>query len=150
VACQGAQGKRALDLYAGVGLFSALLAKKFEQVQAVEISQSSFNDLQKNVPKNVSVHRMTTAAYLQNTPSPKNPDFIVVDPPRAGLGEDVSRKLAQIAPAHLTYVSCDPATLARDLNVFLQLGYSLEQVHLVDLFPQTYHIEAVVHLKCRR
>jgi len=146
VVCAEARGKQAFDLYAGVGLFSAALAKTFERVEAVEVAPASFNDLQKNVPQNVRVHRMTTAAYLNSAAASKNLDLVVVDPPRAGLGAEVSRKLAALAPVRLTYVSCDPATLARDLNVFLQSGYVLEQVHLVDLFPQTYHIETVVHL----
>jgi len=129
-----------------VGLFSSVLAKTFERVEAVEVAPASFHDLRKNVPQNVHVHHMTTAAYLNSAAAAKNLDLVVVDPPRAGLGAEVSRKLAALAPVRLTYVSCDPATLARDLNVFLQSGYVLEQVHLVDLFPQTYHIETVVHL----
>jgi 23S rRNA (uracil1939-C5)-methyltransferase len=146
IVCAGARGKQALDLYAGVGLFSAVLGKTFERVDAVEVAPASFHDLRNNVPQNVRVHRMTTAAYLNRAAAPKKVDLVVVDPPRAGLGAEVSRKLATLAPARLTYVSCDPATLARDLSVFLQSGYALQQVHLVDLFPQTYHIETVVHL----
>jgi 23S rRNA (uracil1939-C5)-methyltransferase len=146
IVCAEARGKRALDLYAGVGLFSSVLAKTFERVEAVEVAPASFNDLRKNVPQNVHVHRLTTAAYLNSAAVSKNLDLVVVDPPRAGLGVEVSRKLAALVPARLTYISCDPATLARDLNVFLQSGYVLKQVHLVDLFPQTYHIETIVHL----
>ena len=91
-------------------------------------------------------HRVTTAAYLKNAAASKKVELVVVDPPRAGLGTEVARNLAALAPARLTYVSCDPATLARDLTVFLQSGYALDHVHLVDLFPQTYHIETVVQL----
>jgi len=150
VVCADAKGKLALDLYAGVGLFSAPLARTFDRVEAVEIAPSSFNDLRKNVPRNVRAHCMTTAEYLKTAPPPANLDLVLVDPPRAGLGTDVSRKLAALAPARATYVSCDPATLARDLAVFLQSGYAIEQMHLLDLFPQTFHIETVVHLSRNR
>jgi len=71
---------------------------------------------------------------------------VVVDPPRAGLGERVAGGLGKLAAPRLTYVSCDPATLARDLAVLSATGYRMEQVHMVDLFPQTYHIETVVEL----
>jgi 23S rRNA (uracil1939-C5)-methyltransferase len=74
------------------------------------------------------------------------PDLVVVDPPRAGLGERVARSLAKLGAARLTYVSCDPATLARDLVALTAGGYRVEQMHLIDLFPQTYHIETVVEL----
>jgi len=146
IVCAQARGKLALDFYAGVGLFSSVLAKTFERVEAVEVAPASCNDLQKSVPRNVRLHRVTTAAYLKSTAASRNADMVVVDPPRAGLGSEAARNLAALAPARLTYVSCDPATLARDLIVFLQSGYTLDQVHLVDLFPQTYHIETVVQL----
>jgi len=74
------------------------------------------------------------------------PDFVVVDPPRSGLGERVAHLLANSGAARLAYVSCDPATLARDLVPLLAAGYRVEQAHLVDLFPQTYHLESVLHL----
>lgn len=146
IVCAGMQGKLAFDLYAGVGLFSVPLAKTFESVEAVEVEPSAFHDLRYNVPPNVRLHRMTTAAYLKTATVAKAPELVVVDPPRAGLGNEVARKLASLAAACVTYVSCDPATLARDLTIFLQSGYRLEQVHLVDLFPQTYHIESVMRL----
>jgi 23S rRNA (uracil1939-C5)-methyltransferase len=145
----GTRGKLALDLYAGVGLFSAALATSFERVEAVEIESASFSDLRSNVPSNVRVHRLTSADYLK-TSAPKRPDLVVVDPPRAGLSGDVAGKLASLGARQVTYVSCDPATLARDLVAFLQSGYVLGEVHLVDLFPQTFHIESVVHLERKR
>ena len=74
------------------------------------------------------------------------PDLIVVDPPRGGLGERVARSLAKLAAPRVTYVSCDPATLARDLLLLQDAAYRVEQVHLVDLFPQTFHLESVVQL----
>ena len=70
----------------------------------------------------------------------------MVDPPRSGLGERVARLLETLGAPRVVYVSCDPATLARDLLILLEQGYRIEQVHLVDLFPQTYHLETVAHL----
>jgi 23S rRNA (uracil1939-C5)-methyltransferase len=145
----GTRGKLALDLYAGVGLFSAGLATGFERVESVEIEPACFRDLRSNVPSNVRVHRLTSADYLK-TSAPQKPDLVVVDPPRAGLGRDVAGKLASLGAKRVTYVSCDPATLARDLVAFLQSGYVLGEMHLVDLFPQTFHIESVVHLERNR
>jgi 23S rRNA (uracil1939-C5)-methyltransferase len=78
--------------------------------------------------------------------NPNKPDLVVVDPPRTGLGECVGRQLAGLGAPRVIYVSCDPATLARDLVTLLAAGYRVEQAHLVDLFPQTYHLESIVHL----
>jgi 23S rRNA (uracil1939-C5)-methyltransferase len=71
---------------------------------------------------------------------------VVVDPPRSGLGEIVVESLVGLGAHRMTYISCDPATASRDLVGLLSAGYRIEQVHLVDLFPQTYHIESVFHL----
>jgi 23S rRNA (uracil1939-C5)-methyltransferase len=76
----------------------------------------------------------------------QKPDLVVVDPPRRGLGEPLARSLADVAAARLIYVSCDPATLARDLVPLLTAGYRVEQAHVIDLFPQTYHLESIVKL----
>jgi 23S rRNA (uracil1939-C5)-methyltransferase len=72
--------------------------------------------------------------------------LVVVDPPRGGLGDGVARLLAGVNAPRVIYVSCDPATLARDLVGLLRAGYRVDQAHLVDLFPQTYHLESVLHL----
>ena len=74
------------------------------------------------------------------------PDFVVVDPPRAGLGKEISGLLSQIGPRQITYVSCDPATLSRDLKSLLESGYHLTDLTMVDLFPQTFHLESVAIL----
>jgi 23S rRNA (uracil1939-C5)-methyltransferase len=71
-----------------------------------------------------------------------------MDPPRSGLGDSVARALASLDAPRLAYVSCDPATLARDLVPLQAAGYRVEEVHLIDLFPQTYHLETVLHLAC--
>jgi 23S rRNA (uracil1939-C5)-methyltransferase len=146
VVCKGAKGQCALDLYAGGGLFSALLARSFAQVIAVESSQTSHADLRHNCGREVKAVLATTEQYLQQVSSDLHPDLIVADPPRGGLGENVIRNLAKLNTARLTYVSCDPSTLARDLRMLLGLGFKIEGAHLFDLFPQTYHIESVFHL----
>jgi 23S rRNA (uracil1939-C5)-methyltransferase len=77
----------------------------------------------------------------------EHPDLIVVDPPRTGLGPEVASLIAQIGAPAVTYVSCDPATLARDLRVLLAAGYQVESITLADLFPHTFHLETVVGIR---
>jgi 23S rRNA (uracil1939-C5)-methyltransferase len=139
-------GRMALDLYAGVGLFSTALAESFAQVIAVEPSPISFADLAYNSPANVKPVRATTDQFLKNEGAGLKPDLIVVDPPRSGLGESTVRQLAKLNSPRITYVSCDPATLSRDLVGLLEQGYRIEQAHLLDLFPQTFHLESVLQL----
>lgn len=138
-------GKLALDLYAGVGLFSAVLAKSFAQVIAVESSQTSLADLRHNAPQEVKAVLATTEQYLGQT-SGIRPDLVVVDPPRGGLGEKAIRGLVKLDAPRMVYVSCDPSTLARDLRMLVGSGYRVIGAHLIDLFPQTFHIESVFHL----
>lgn len=139
-------GRSAIDLYAGAGLFTRHLARNFDHVLAIEISPHSFNDLRHNVPENVKCIRMTTEAFLAERAAKLAPDLVVLDPPRAGLGEKATKALCRMSAPRVTYVSCDPATLSRDLRVLLESGYRVEQAHLLDLFPQTYHMETVLHL----
>ena len=141
----GATGT-ALDLYAGVGLFASVLNREFERVIAVEPSPTSHADLLYNSPANVKAVRSTTEQYLENAAGKLRPDLVVVDPPRSGLGEKVIKGLVTLRAPRITYVSCDPATLSRDLARLLQSGYRVAEAHLVDLFPQTYHLESVFHL----
>jgi 23S rRNA (uracil1939-C5)-methyltransferase len=140
----GRSGEVALDLYAGVGLFAVPLAKSFVKVIAVEASTYSAADLKHNSPANVRAVRETTDRYMAKHTG--SVDLIVVDPPRAGLGEKVTRALLRLAAPRITYVSCDPSTLARDLRALLAGGYRVEEMHLLDLFPQTFHIETLVQL----
>jgi 23S rRNA (uracil1939-C5)-methyltransferase len=128
-----------------VGLFSAVLARSFAQVIAVEASQTSYSDLRQNCPQEVKAIRATTEKYLGQC-AEVHPDFVVADPPRGGLGENVVRSLARVGAPRLAYVSCDPATLARDLRTLVSLGYQIKEAHLIDLFPQTFHIESVFSL----
>ena len=140
-----ASGELALDLYAGAGLFSVSLARSFAQIIAVEASQTSYADLRHNAPREVRAVLATTEQYVEQATAIR-PEVVVADPPRGGLGENVVRSLAKLSAPRITYVSCDPATLARDLRVFLGLGYKIAGAHLIDLFPQTFHLESVFHL----
>ena len=144
--CIGQKANLALDLYAGVGLFSAVLAGSFAQVIAVEASQTSHADLKHNCGREVKAVLATTEQYLNQVSSELRPDLVVADPPRGGLGENVVRNLVKLKAPRLTYVSCDPSTLARDLRMLVDSGFKIEAAHLFDLFPQTYHIESVFYL----
>jgi 23S rRNA (uracil1939-C5)-methyltransferase len=149
----GRSGELALDLYAGVGLFSTALARDIRHIVSVEMSQTASNDLKYNLPVNGKAIEAASDRFLHAEAGrtgkgalPQKPDLIVVDPPRSGLGDSVTAALATLAAPRVTYVSCDPATLARDLAPLQTAGYRVEEAHLVDLFPQTYHLESVVHL----
>jgi 23S rRNA (uracil1939-C5)-methyltransferase len=146
VVTSNASGETALDLYAGVGLFSAVLARSFHHIFAVEASLISHSDLVQNVPANVKAVGTRTEDYLRSRPVRKRPDLVVIDPPRTGAGKAVTRWLVELGAPRVRYVSCDPATLARDLAPLLASGYRIEEAHLFDLFPQTYHIETVMLL----
>jgi 23S rRNA (uracil1939-C5)-methyltransferase len=143
---QGLSGKVALDLYAGVGLFTRALAEGFERVVAVESNPHAAADLAANVAatSNVEPRAVTVAAILRD--SPERCDAVVLDPPREGLERGVAEALLELAPPHLVYLSCDPATLARDL-ARLAPRYRLTALELIDLFPQTFHIEALARLE---
>ena len=141
-----AGGETALDLYAGVGLFSTVLARSFHHIFAVEASLISHADLVQNVPANVKAVGTRTEDYLRSRPVRKRPDLVVIDPPRTGAGKAVTRWLVELGAPRIRYVSCDPATLARDLAPLLASGYRIEEAHLFDLFPQTFHIESVMLL----
>ena len=143
-------GENAVDLYAGVGLFSLRLAKCFQRVDAVESGWSAFRDLEFNVQRAgaaVAPQHKTAGEFLASLEPP--PDLIVADPPRTGLGRDVTSGLLRLPAPRLVLVSCDPATLARDLRALLATAYQIERITLVDLFPQSYHMETVVRLKLK-
>jgi 23S rRNA (uracil1939-C5)-methyltransferase len=148
-ATAGAAGETALDLYAGVGLFSLPLARKFREVTAVESGGGAARDLRFNAERaglgNVKAEQRTAEEFL--TALERAPDFVLLDPPRAGIGKAVVRRLAELRPARVTIVACDPATLARDLAALTSAGFHLEKLTLVDLFPQTFHLETVAELR---
>jgi len=139
-------GKLALDLYCGVGLFSLELSKSFAQVTAVESSPTAHSDLLYNAKPNITAVHATADRFLNQGSRKVRPDLVVVDPPRGGLGEVVVRGLGRLGARQVTYVSCDPATLSRDLAGLLDAGYRVQRAHVVDLFPQTFHIESVFEL----
>lgn len=146
-AMEGAEGGTALDLYAGVGLFSLALARHFSAVTAVETSASAASDLEFNAGRAglaVSVRQQAAEAFLESLD--EAPDFVLADPPRAGLGKRAVKELLRLGPPRLTIVSCDPATLARDLGALTAGGYRIDQLTLIDLFPRTFHIETVARL----
>ncbi len=135
------KGNLALDLYSGVGLFTLPLARRFERVIAIESSQVSVEDLRASAPSNVKVSAQSTEKYLTSAAGKLRPDLVIADPPRSGLGSVVCREIVRLAAKEVVYVSCDPATLARDLKQLISSGYAVVQMHLIDLFPQTFHIE---------
>jgi 23S rRNA (uracil1939-C5)-methyltransferase len=143
----GRSGRVAWDLYAGVGLFAKALA--FEKVTAVEAAPFSFTDLRHNLAEtNHRLVQSTTLDFLRTESRREpRPDLILLDPPRVGLGKEVCEQLSRIASPAIVYVSCDPATFARDLQILLQSGYHMQELHLVDLFPQTFHLETVTVLE---
>jgi 23S rRNA (uracil1939-C5)-methyltransferase len=140
------RGATALDLYAGVGLFTRPLQERVDKVTAVEVVRSAAADLAINAPR-ASVIQKSTEDFL--AASPPSADFVLADPPRAGLGKRGVNGLLAMRPPRLAIVSCDPATLARDLALLVAGGYGVESMTLIDLFPQTFHIETVTHLVMR-
>jgi 23S rRNA (uracil1939-C5)-methyltransferase len=144
----GQKGILAWDLFAGVGLFAHKLAAAFERVVAVEsapfATAALAHNLRGNGGKAVTAE---TLAYLSHVRADQHPDLIVVDPPRTGLGAETTALLGKVAAPAMVYVSCDPATLTRDLRALVAFGYAIESVALADLFPQTFHLETVVRLR---
>lgn len=142
-------GKHAMDLYAGVGLFSLPLAKKFDRVTAVESGKVAMYDLEANCKtynvENIRIVQANVDAFLADLT--EAPDVILADPPRSGLGKVAAEQLARVRCPELRLVSCDPSTLVRDLAILTQAGYQIESLVLVDLFPQTYHLETVTRLR---
>jgi 23S rRNA (uracil1939-C5)-methyltransferase len=139
-------GKTAWDLYAGVGLFSKALARTFQHVVAVEAAPSDLFTSFKGTTKRAI--QATTLAFLRNAVIQRErPELIVVDPPRAGIGAEVCALLGKISAPEIVYVSCDPVTLARDLTSLTGTGYEIAELHMIDMFPQTFHLETVAVLR---
>jgi 23S rRNA (uracil1939-C5)-methyltransferase len=141
-------GALAWDLFAGVGLFARQLAARFDQVVAVESAPSATAALEENLRgTGGKAVKADTLAFLKRSRTGVRPDLIVVDPPRTGLGAETCALLAEIATPAVACVSCDPATLARDLRALIGAGYQIQSITLTDLFPQTFHLETVVQLR---
>ena len=144
------EGQLALDLYCGVGLLTLPLARRYETVVGVDSAELAMRDLQSNATRarlGVRAVHLGVAHFLQGFS--ERPELIVADPPRAGLGGEVVKQILRLGPPELRLVSCDPATLARDIKLLGAGGYAVESIHLIDMFPQTFHIETVGILRRR-
>jgi 23S rRNA (uracil1939-C5)-methyltransferase len=148
----GYSGKRVLDLYSGVGFFTLALAKGFDEVWAVEKNPSAIEDLQENVihnqTPNIRIFPQSLDDFLSaHESSVKGVDLIVLDPPRSGLAKNSVARLATAGVRDIVYVSCDPSTLARDIRICVNHGYEVSHLTILDLFPQTHHLETVAKLR---
>jgi 23S rRNA (uracil1939-C5)-methyltransferase len=155
-----AHGALALDLYSGVGFFTLPLAKTFQRVVSVDANLAATRDLYSNAEiagVTIISHNEHAEEFLKKTE--ERPEFVVLDPPRAGLGAEAAGKLAELGAKEIVYLSCDPSTLARDLAVLTgsprkpkeitgpSVRYEITEMHAFDLFPQTFHIETFVRLR---
>jgi 23S rRNA (uracil1939-C5)-methyltransferase len=155
-----AKGALALDLYSGVGFFTLPLAKTFQKVVCVDANLAATRDLYANAELagvTITSHNEHAEEFLKKTE--EKPEFVVLDPPRAGLGAEAAKTLAELGAREIVYLSCDPSTLARDLAVLTDsprkpkeitgpnVRYEIVEMHLFDLFPQTFHIETLVRLR---
>lgn len=143
-------GKTILDLYCGMGNFSVPLGRCGGTVTGIEGNQESIHWAEKNARQAEIKARFFVAdvrsALEQLVEQGEQADLILLDPPRSGVGKNITL-LPQLEPEKIIYVSCDPATLARDLNLLCPAGYQISRVIPVDMFPQTSHIETVVLLE---
>lgn len=152
-ALQDAEGENALELYCGVGLLTLPLARRFKQVIGVESDSSAAKFAQSNLNlaglSNTKIANEDVGKWLawnERDPSAASLDFLLLDPPRTGAESRVITGILRIRPRRICYVSCDPATLARDLKKLIAGGYRLRSIVAFDMFPQTHHVETVVHL----
>ena len=139
-----------LELYAGAGLFSLFLAEHSRELIAIESSPSACYDFANNLDSydNVRLYEGPVEQVLPALESELPPlDLVLLDPPRAGLHPKARESLEKLSPEHIVYISCDPSTLARDLKHLCTAGYKLEDLHLFDMFPQTYHLETTAILQ---
>ncbi len=148
-AVDDASGESALDLYSGVGLFTLPLSRQFQKVTAVEANSTAVRFARRNLQDagldNARVVAAGVAEWFRNG-SVRDVKFVLLDPPRAGAESAVIKGILDLHPPQLSYVSCDPATLARDLRKLVAGGYTINSIRGFDLFPQTHHVETVVRL----
>jgi len=137
-----------LDLYSGTGTIPILLSEQSKAVTGIEIVESAVDDAEKNCRKNGISNCKFIRGDIRKCLSQieQRPDVLIIDPPRAGMHKDVVKQVLELGAGRLVYVSCNPATMARDLEL-MQETYHLEEVQPVDMFPHTYHVEAVGKLK---
>ncbi len=134
---------RVLDVYAGVGTFTLPLAQEAGELVAMESAGSCVRDLRRNLETAGVEADVSPGDAARLLPDAGSFDLAVVDPPRSGMAEEVAVALAACSPRRIVYVSCDPATLARDVSRLRALGYTFVRATPIDLFPQTYHVETV-------
>ena len=151
-AIRNASGETAVDLFCGAGLFSIPLARKFQKVLAVETYDVSIEFAKKNVEhagvENVELFHGRIKQFLSDgVTNDENINFLLLDPPRSGVKKATLEMIINLEADHISYVSCNPSTLARDLAILIEDGYKVDSVTALDLFPQTHHVETVVHLK---
>jgi 23S rRNA (uracil1939-C5)-methyltransferase len=148
-ALEEASGASALDLYSGVGLFTLPLARQFQRVTAVEANPVAVRFARRNLQDAELVNTRVIAAgvadWFRGAPA-RDVKFVLLDPPRAGAESAVIKGILDLHPQQISYVSCDPATLARDLKKLIGGGYRIVDIMGFDLFPQTHHVETVVRL----
>ena len=138
-------GDHVLDLYGGVGLFTAAMIDIVGgngSIDLIESSKSATSDAAKNFANNSNV-RIATGDVAKLLPRLAKADVVVLDPPRIGAGKTVLAEIARMGPRAVVYIACDPAALARDTAYFLELGYSIAKIRAFDLFPMTHHIECI-------
>jgi 23S rRNA (uracil1939-C5)-methyltransferase len=144
-------GETLMDLYSGTGAISLLLARRCRRVYGIDVAEAAVADAVRNAAANGIAHCTFLAGEVRHVlpaliADGVRADVVVADPPRAGFHPKALRALAALAAGRIVYVSCNPATLARDLGDLAQNGYRLEWVQPVDMFPHTPHIEAVARL----
>lgn len=149
----GANGETAIELYSGVGLFTLPLARKFKSVIGIEDDTKAARFARENLGSvgltNARIETSDVGDWLAGNEQNAQfgaLDFLLLDPPRTGAESRVISGILNLAPKRICYVSCDPATLARDLKKLIVAGYSLDSIVAFDMFPQTHHVETVVHL----
>ncbi len=151
-AIQGPGGSRALDLFCGVGFFTLPLATKFDLVWAVDQNAAAILDIESNARANRCrncriFHRDLDTFLRDRRRDLEELDLVLLDPPRSGIPKTTVGRVADLKAPRVVYVSCDPSTLARDLAIFLGRGYAVESLEIVDLFPQSHHLETIARLK---
>jgi 23S rRNA (uracil1939-C5)-methyltransferase len=152
----GGESSTLADLYSGVGLFALALGNRFGKIIAIEDNTLAIADLKNNLLRASDLKdkskvirgdvEKVTKQWKFETPGILADGCVVVDPPRSGLGKHVTNDLRVIAPKNIFYMSCDPATLARDCKELALDGYSVKRAEVLDMFPQTGHVETLVHL----
>jgi 23S rRNA (uracil1939-C5)-methyltransferase len=151
-ALSDARGQTAIDLYCGAGLFTLPLSNRFQRVFGVEASAAAIGYARRNLEDanldNATFEVSRVGDWLAENSERLAPvDFVLLDPPRAGAEDGALEGILALKPRHISYVSCDPATLARDLKALAAGGYRLDSLSAFDMFPQTHHVETIAHLE---